>query len=590
MKSGELTRGAACAVLFALTALALVVRLWGLDFLLPHSTHLDGSILFEQVRLIRAHDPLAPDHPMWGYYPHLLSEIVARFLPDPNAQALPAGATLAQHVERAIAPILQIRYVAALASVLLVPGTYLLARRFMSRGWSLCAAAWIATSGLTTAFAQQDRPHGLAATLALFAVLAAVQLRRSARARDYVLTGVLVALAISALQYNVFVLLAVCVAHWLRARVSGRASSWWLLAIAVPLAVCIRYFYAFHFEGQRGLLEISDEEGGANLNISGQWIYLEHFNGAGFPVLLSALWSYDPVMLVLGALGAVTWGVRASLGRSDADAEGKRDAWVVLGYALPFATAIGVYAFSGERFLLPLEPYLACLGAWGLERTLGAWVRAQPALPRRAVATLGVIVLLQIPPAVCVLRMDAVRAAPDTFEEAAAWIAEHARPEEERIVALPYLELPLFHSERVLPAHAGFSYWARYQASAAPGTIAGPRFDYEMPGPRDETNAAYGEDPLAHLRAIDADWVVIQDVGPGYKRHPLIPKTLAALRASAERVARFSPLAVDDGSNANNSIRYPKTELSQPFVRRMLESRCMGPTIEIYRVGAAPLK
>src|SRR5882672_7797809 len=132
MQPRELSRASARLALLALVALATIVRLWGLDFLLPHSTHLDGSILFAQVGLMRSHaaDPSAD--PMWAYYPHLLSRIVS-LLPD--AAPLPQAASLAQHLEHASHTIVQIRSVVALASVLLVPGTYLLARMFLSRAW-----------------------------------------------------------------------------------------------------------------------------------------------------------------------------------------------------------------------------------------------------------------------------------------------------------------------------------------------------------------------------------------------------------------------------------------------------------------------
>jgi hypothetical protein len=591
MQPRELSRASATLALLALTLLATVIRLWGIGFLLPHSTHLDGSILFAQVGLMRSHaaDPSAD--PMWAYYPHLLSRIVS-LLPD--AAALPQGAGLAQHLERASHTIVQIRWVVALASVGLVPGTYLLARMFLSRGWSLCAAGWIATSLLTTSFAQQDRPHALAALVALAAVLAAVRLRRRGRASDWVLAGATTSLAVCGLQYNVFVLPALALAYWLRERDGERASSWWWLAVIVPLAVSVRVFYPFyfvnHFHGTTEPLSFSGDEGDVNFNISGQWLYLSHFDGSGFPVLASALLSYDPVITAAGFLGVATWLVQLVRRKTEVDVQRRRDFLVVVAYAVPFAAAIGTYKYSGERFLLPLEPYIAVAGAWGLDRTLGAWLRARPESLRRICVPAGVIALLQVPPAVFALKLDAVRAAPDTFEQASAWLASHASPDTDHIVALPYLELPLFTTDELAHSQGSFTYWRRYQAEQPAGTIGGPRWQFELPGTKDQAHATFRADPLKHLRELGADYVVIQDVGPGFKRYPMIPKTRDALAASAELVARFSPLAVDDGGNSKNWIHFVQAPWVESFPERMLRSSAMGPTLEIYKLDGEKSK
>jgi hypothetical protein len=262
----------------------------------------------------------------------------------------------------------------------------------------------------------------------------------------------------------------------------------------------------------------------------------------------------------------------------------RRDFLVVVAYAVPFALAIGTYAFSGERFLLPLEPYIAVAGAWGLAHTLGAWMHARPDRWRRIAAPVAVVALLQVPPAAWVLKMDSVRAAPDTHEQAAAWLAEHAAPERGPVEALPYIELPLFTTDELAQKQKQFSYWRNYQAAQTEAAIGGPRWQFELPGTKEEARAALHADPLAHLRQIGAQYVVIQDVGPGFKRYPIVPRTREALSKSGQLVARLSPLADDDGSNARNWIHFVQAPWVELFWQRMWRSRSMGPTLEIYRV------
>lgn len=595
MRSGEFTRAWAYAALLAITALALVVRLWGLDFLLPHFTHLDGTILFDQVALMRANDPNASSHAMWPFYPHLVSRLVS-LLPDTNAVPLAANASLAEHLARATAPILQIRYVSALATVLLVPGTYWLARIFMSRGWALCAAGWVATSSIVTSFGQQDRPHGVASALSLFAVLAAVRLRRNPRFHNYVVAGLAVGLAIGALHYGAATLAPLLIAFLLRERSRDRVSRWSALAttasVLLALALicaCIRYFYPFHFQGTEGLMQVHDLDGEPTFNISSQSLYLSYFDGTGFGHVLSYLTSFDPLLSAAALFAVLVWLATLTRRSGSAPRANRRDAWVVLAFAVPYFLLIGAYSETAERFIMPLVPYIACLGAWGLASTLGAWASARTRFVAATLTPLAIVAVLQVPAAAAVLRMDYVRASPDTFEQAADWIAAHARPNEDVIIAMPYLELPLFHRDEELAREPLYSYWEEYEAALPDTFERQPRFDLRLPGVAKDVQREYGDAPLAHVRELGGDFVVIQHVGPRY-RYDLVHRLRAELRALGEPSARFSPFVHDDGDSANNSIRYQQSPLVEPFFWRMFRSRAMGTTIEIYRVGDAPAK
>src|SRR5262249_4419778 len=149
-------------------------------------------------------------------YPNLLPRLVL-LLPGP-ADAAPAPVPLEAHLARAARVRFDIRIVIALASVLAVPATYLLARRFLEPAWSLLPAAWLAASLLLAWFAQQERPHAAAASFYVLTVVAALALRERPRPASLALACLGTAASLGSLQSGIFVVPSVLAALWLADR------------------------------------------------------------------------------------------------------------------------------------------------------------------------------------------------------------------------------------------------------------------------------------------------------------------------------------------------------------------------------------
>jgi 4-amino-4-deoxy-L-arabinose transferase-like glycosyltransferase len=295
------------------------------------------------------------------YYPQLLGRVAA-LLPNPRGEELvDAGAR--EHLARASATWRQARVVSAALSILIVLGTFLVARSFLTGGWSLVAAALVGTSLLHVVFSTQARPHGATSSFIILAVAAGLRLRRRGDVSSYLLAGAMAGCAVGALHYGVFALPPLAIAFLLRGKRPGRASGWWILAGIAVIALCVRIFYPFYFEGDRGFLRFGKVGDEATLNLSGQPLYLEKFTGEGFFVILETLWSYDPTLLFAGTLGLVVAACGRFTGARVPDRAQRRDLWVVLAHIVPYVFVIGMYQQTWERFVLQLLPYPAILAA-----------------------------------------------------------------------------------------------------------------------------------------------------------------------------------------------------------------------------------
>jgi hypothetical protein len=581
----------AAATVAAVCVLALVLRWRGLEHSLPHLTFRDGYHVFAQVELMRAHDPHPELHPFWEVYPHLVSRLVAA-MPDPNAASLPDGADLAANLQRAAAPWMQIREVSVLLSLLAVFACYGIARAFLSRGWSLLAAALVAGSLLEIFYAQQEKCHGAAAGTATLAVLGAMYVRRRPTIAGFLIGGATAALAIGALQSGVAVLcasLAAVVLAWRQQpAVRKRIALGCGLALAL-VGLAIVAFYPFVFS-DRSLVgdpnADADAQSGDWVVLSGHGVDLAQLNGRGFVVILETLISFEPVALGLALVGLVALLIRARR-RSEAAQVDRGDLWVVLAYVVPYTCAVGIYGLSYERFAMPLVPFLAVLAA------AGARALAELATPRGASSDVrrvlhGSIAAVTLAPALALAwKLGSVRAADDTYQQAAAWISEHCEPERDRIDVLPYLDLPVFYADDAMRENLEVrkdQYWLMWQSRLQPQQRAGRRYSIYMPKGAKETRESFGHDPLSYLRSQGVDYVVLQQVSEEF-RYKVMLRTATALREGAQEVARFTPLEHDTGEAAKLAIGYSTSAFVRPFFVHLLSLRCEGPTLEIYRVA-----
>ena len=557
------------AWLAVLALLALGLRSRGLDFSLPHSTHSDARVLVDQIAAARAGRPDPAGHRL---YPHLMVRTAA-LLPEPSERPAPPGADADLHRARAGGPWLRARRVSVGYSVALVPLAYALARTVLAPGPSLFAAGLTATSLLHQSFAQQERPHSaLAATTALAVWLAVLARRRPSRAR-YLAAGLGAALAVGALHSGLAVLPALLAAHLLRGP-EPRCGPARLLLPAALVAAALPLFYPFHLGGNPpdatpddgSRLAVEERDGEAVLGLSGHQVQLEAFDGSGFGEVFGALWSYDPLLLLLSILGlaGLAW-------RANRPTANRRDALVLAAYAVPYTIAIGLYARTPERFVMPLTPFAAILAAapWGR-------LRSGPLAAGLA------LVALALPTALS-WRLGTLRARPDTYGEVAAWVSAELPPEETVALVLdPHQDLPLIQTPAAAEHNRAWpwpSRWAEYlavQAELPPGRTL---LVADLPGRRP---GDLGRDPLGFLGELGVSHTVVELAPPG-PRGRLQNRVRDALATSAELALRVSPERTDDGTGRERFF-IRSVSWRRPMFARLLASCRTGPTLEVYRL------
>lgn len=581
------------AALFSIVLVAGLLRLTGIGYLLPNKACPDGEVLEVEVRLLQGSRPDIDRGHGAGLYPQLLPRIAAASISGEGQIA--QGDDLDLHLRAATAMKRGLRVVLALLSLLIVPATWLIARRFLTPGWSLVAAAFMSLSFLHLWFSQQERPHAAAASFVTWVVVLALGLRRRAGVSTYIALGIAMGLAVGALQSGLAVLPAGLVAFVLRRRDPRPASAIWALASIGILALMTWYFYPFVFDPALAPPTHALGLEGTQVRLSGHNFDLRAFDGSGFATVAETFRSYEPLIGALALCGLVVWCLRKLLGRRAAtasapiDRERRADLLVVLAYALPYLLAIGMFGRTYQRFVIPLMPYAACLTAYGLCALAGVvseW--SAPAFARRAV----IVALVALPlgaQAFAAYRLVSIRAQPDTITLAARWIAEHARPREERILVQPALDLPLFQTAEARAANermlrAGVFEWFAYQATVPPARQPRDQYDLRTIGEsRDEVAAALLTDARGYLRELHGDYAVIE-VFEDWGWRPL-RALRAELKQSAVRVARFIP----DGQDRADELPFLHQE--EAFRQRIswfwrtLSARRTGPVVEIYALA-----
>ena len=569
-----------CLLLLTLAVLGLRAR--GIDFSLPHATHADARVMVDQIAALRAGEADPEGHRL---YPHLMPRIAALFS-EPGEESIPPTATGSEHRARASGATLRARWTSVGLSLPLVLLTYLLARLFLGRGGSLFAAALTGTSLLQLSFAQQARPHAALATTTALAVLAAVWLRRRPSLGLYAVAGGAAALAVGSLHSGLAVLPAGLAAHLLRRRpdsagLRGMASS--VLPLTIPLALvaaAVVGFYPFHFQGPApdaagsGPVEVDAvraapalvEQGEDQvLNLSGHLVKLEAFDGSGFAEVLGALYSYDPLLLVLLALGLLSFALRPPRWSHP-------DGLVLAAFALPYLIAIGLYGKTPERFVMPLTPFAAIVAARG----------ARIFAPRRAELAWGLALLLLAVPALLGWKLTSLRAARDTYGHAAVFLAGHLDFDDRVALLLdPHQDLPLIQTGEAAAHNAAWPWASRWATYLHRQTALPPGYDLRVADTPGRRPADLARDPLDYLAEMGATHAVVELAGPG-PRGRTQRAVHDALVAHAERLHRVSPLTEDDGGNERLFVR--SVSFKRPMFRRILESRCTGPTLEVFRL------
>jgi len=571
------TRATTWGALVLLVLAALVVRLVGIGFGVPVWEEPDSDIV-GHVDMVRTGNTLAAvEHPE-QQYPHLITDL-ARWLPaGPGPEAAGPPRTLDEHLHSAAWTYIQVRTIVAVLATLLVPLTFLLARKFVSSGWALFAAALLAGSLLDESFAQQARPHAVAATLFALAVLADTWLVRVGSWRAYLAAGVATALALGSLHSGLATLVPGLAAHLLRKDPGARRFD---VKLALPIALCIGAvlaFYPFLFEGQGPSAAVD----GAGVQQAEHAVSLSQFYGRGFSVVAQVMWNYEPALTVLLACAAGVWLATRSKNVAGAD---RSELWVVLSFVLPYLLVIGLFERTYERFVIPLLPFFAIFAAWGLQRGAELVSRKAVAVVATSALALG---------AAATAKLAYLRSKPDTLAEVAQWIASQPNAAEQHIYispSAPVLDVPLFRVATGLllnnhRPHVPLTPWTAWQARVPDDLAPAPRYDLHwIPRP-----PAGRRDFDEHIASLAPALFVIEPHGQ-LAQKPMLVAMDEALKKHGTRVARFSPdegpeatdlelfFHLSDHFNEDEDIDWPH------FTWRLLHARAIGPVVEVWRVA-----
>jgi hypothetical protein len=559
-----------------LCAVGLGLRLPGLDYLLPSVLNRDGLVVVRQVELMHSGAEHPEEDPLWALYPHLMSRLVALFPDEGAARTEPS--TLAQDLARANAPWVHGRLIVALLSLLAVPGTYWLARYFLSRVAALFAAGLVATSLFHVHVSTLEKPHGIVASFLLLAIVASIRLRRRGDISSYLLCGAMVGFAMASLQDGVAALLPLGAAHIVREKGSGRRSRWWILAAIAVVALLVRCFYPFYFAAHHAEVEVSPEIARGAISLSGHRVWFSLFNGAGFPRVFGPLISCDPVLLALALAGVGLWSMRFVRSSAVRRSALFGDMAVVLAFAIPFTLLVTLYAETMGRYAIPLLPLMACAAAYAFENLFAHWTSRRPRLA--AVIAAGIVLVAALP----AIRLAAIRGALDTFQLAAIAIRALIDPKD-RVIVVPYVDVPLYHAEAPLHDDAEVPWrtiWVQYQASLGDRERADTEFDIAvLPGKLSDARSQLLADPIEYCRRHRARYVLIE----GFTVDPTLAQVRAELMYRAKRVRRLSSLTTDNGADEVMPPPHLEDRFGFPYALSLFSVDRMGSTLEIYDVS-----
>jgi len=539
--------------LLALIVLGAVLRLVGIGYGLPEIHGHDERVFAQEVQYFRDGTP-PPSGPTWvmSAYPHLLPRVAA-LLPASGREPA-AGAGLEAFAQHEAADWVQWRSLLAWLSLLCVPLTWLLARRWMGNLGALVAAGLMATSLLQISLAIQLKPHAVGAAFDLLALLAVLQLGSQPSAIRLLTAGLASALALGALHSGALCIPPLFVAVLQLPRKSFSDLVKRLLIAFAPVAVGMVLFLPFLLPGA--------EQGPRGAGASGfGGFLLAKMHGSRAFALVRALWELDPVLVTLAAVG-----LAIVLARWRTWLSGER--LVLLVYVVPYTLVLALYQDTLVRFLLPLAPLLACCAGLAFER-------AAARIPRSPMVLALVVLALPCWPAT---HFAWIRTQPSPHAQSARWIEAHVEPGE-TLVLVPYMDLPLSYTSDSATANARWpqrSPWSEYQLAHPAASRAARAYAVLVePGERPESRQAFARDPRAYLAQAGAQWLVFDLSGGGLE---------STLSKVATRVARFSPARTDDGEGRGIVLAGTGIDALRPSAARILGMQSLGTTVEIWRL------
>lgn len=523
--------------LWAWLVIALIVRVWGINFGLPFTFHPDeGQYVMEALRMGKA----MTLRPWTLCNPSLYTYVLMGSLAGPTGILSLAGWPREALVASAY---LISRLVSTLFGVGAVYLVYLIGSRYVSPLVGHVAALFLALNFLharDSHFATNDIP---AVTLGLLAFH--LFLRASdGPPRTLFVSGLAAGLAV-AMKYNLGVLIIpLAVAAMIRSR-GVKPLQWAREAAAGTLGGLTGFLAGAPY----ALLDFSrfrQDLAGLEAVGSGPW-----FGQSGeAPALfyLKALLQGSGVVIVALAVAGTIWVL--TCGRD-------RFGVLVLVFLGALAGSLALYTRAFVRFALPLLPLICLLAAVAVYR-VELWCRA-----RAAVRYLGMalIVVATLEPAAYLIWHDLVLTREDTRSEARRWASTHLPPGA-RIVVEAY-GVPLGQEYAVSRVSAladkSLGEWRGEGAQFfVTSSFIADRFAPELLGvARPPANDRCGTFRLGNIH----------------------PEVYADLRKQARMVARFSPWP--DAARQSFAI----DNVYSPFWN-VLSWRRPGPVITVFQLGS----
>jgi len=555
-------------LLVGMTLLAIVLGWIGLDYCLPHAANNDEIVYYSQYRAFVEGDEEPEKRRRFVAYPAIWTR-PSVYLPRSEMPA--PSMDLATEVVRANHDHIFLRRCVVVLGSLSIAAAWLLARRFVGSGWALVTAGFVGTSVLAFCLVTQSRPHSVALPAIVLAVAASVEVVRRGTMSASLLAGLASGAAIAALQNGAAVLLPLAAAHALRLRSDWKRAIIGLTAASVVVAAC--FFYAY----PAALAKVLAKPFAGSTRhgfLASHGVVLEDFQGGGFGVVLRTFAYHDPLLL-LGAAATLVAGIVVLVRRRTVLPNLRDELLVVLAFCVPYVIALGLFERTFFRFALPLVPFAALFTAIGLR-----------ALGRAGVVLAAGILVVQT---ACIVQIVRLHVAGDTAEQAAAWIDENLDRHTARIAISPWVDLPLVRTSEALAAHGigsqdEFAHWLDHQRAMDPAQRDAMGWAIvDMPLRRAVQRNALAADPAAFIRALDADYVLV-DVFAGRER-PIMAHVREGARATGRLIARFTPQGPDE-EGPQQLDPYASLEMfgQDRFVFLIFGARALGTGLELYRI------
>ena len=413
--------------------LALLARLWGIDWGLPYILHPDEPLNLTMIQaMVRTGDlnPHAFWYPSLFYYVHALAYLpyyaVGRLLGALNSvQDIVGPQMIILGVGHTTLPaaFLLGRGLNALLGTLGVGLTYALGKRLDDDPRvGLLAALSLAVFPIAAWQAHMLTPDTLILVWLILCLYGAVGIQRRGRLGDYMLAGVAAGLAAST-KYNAgMVVVAIVAAHLMRCGLRGLRDIRLYLALALTgLAFALTSPFVF--------LDWHTFMVGLRFDAKNYTQGLEGFTGNSAQWYLAYLWREGGPLALL-ALAGILRGARLR----------QRAVLVVASFAAAYGVFIASFVTYMDRVLLPAMPAVFCLSAWWLVRTydraIGRLSKPRQQMIGKLILTLGCLALLEVPLSQA-LRADLTLVTDDSRITGIPWI-EANLPPGSKIAVEPY--------------------------------------------------------------------------------------------------------------------------------------------------------